>query len=59
MHYNPEPKPLPTCDICKEREAQAIIDGKRVCLPCFEQSGDETIRLYLASFKLVQGGLPC
>lgn len=50
--------PRPLCQVCHERPGQGIISGLLVCGRCFEEAKEETIRLYRASLRLIQGGYP-
>ena len=48
----------PQCQVCGERDGQGSFDGLLVCGECFVEAKNDTIRLWRASLKLIQGGWP-
>lgn len=50
--------PRPRCQVCGEKDGQGFIGGLLVCGRCFSEAKNETVRLYRASLRLIQGGYP-
>ena len=48
----------PLCQVCQERDGQGIFGGLLVCGKCYAEAKDDTIRLWRASLKLIEGGYP-
>lgn len=48
----------PLCQVCGERPGQGIVAGTLVCGQCYEDAKSDTIRLWRASLKLIEGGWP-
>lgn len=46
------------CQVCQARDGQGIIGGLLVCGACYADAKDDTIRLWRASLRLVEGGYP-
>lgn len=58
LQHTTTPQPKPQCQVCQKRDGQGYIGQLLVCGQCFAEAKNETVQLWRASLRLIEGGYP-